>query len=98
MGDALKDEADLSSQVALSTLQLQSAIDQLTYVHRILHGDDNMSLTELLASTSASGPSSSLPSGGLAKALPSIIGLLLLPGGAVGSGESERMIQLDFLV
>lgn len=36
-----------------------------------------MSLTELLASTSASGPSSSLPSGGLAKALPSLVSLLM---------------------
>ena len=71
--------ASAPEQAIHSTSQIQSAVDQLTYLHRILHGDDEMSLSDLLASTSASGPSSSLPSGGLAKALPALVSPLL-PG------------------
>lgn len=86
-----------SPQGAPSTLQVQSAIDQLTYLHRILHGDDNMSLTELLASTSASGPSSSLPSGGLSKALPSLVSILLPAGQSLSTStfsfQSGNMSQ-----
>jgi hypothetical protein len=70
--------AEVDGAGSISSMQIQSAIDQLNYVQRILHGDDGMSFSDLLASAaSASGPSPSLPLGGLSKALPALLAPLL---------------------
>jgi hypothetical protein len=78
-------EADKGESPA-SSAQIQSALDQLTYLGRIVHGDDEMSLSDLLASASASGPSSSVPVGGLSKALPALLAPLLSSGGFGANG------------
>lgn len=63
-------------------------MDQLTYLQRILHGDNEMSLNDLLASASASGPSSSLPQGGLSKALAQLL-VPLLPNSTANPPKFE---------
>lgn len=75
------------AELPVSSAQIQSALDQLAYLQRIVHGDDEMSFSDLVASASASGPSStSLPLGGLSKALPALLAPLLSSGGPAGNG------------
>lgn len=84
----MEDRQQPGGSSQLTSSQIQASIDQISHLQRILVGDDNLTLDELLAATAANDSAQGMPPGGLSEALPALLGPLL-PLGIGGQAQTN---------